>query len=112
MLSDVRSYDQKYSWLEPLVTTKTTIYIHVLYVLHKSFFVLVYLVHFLNSLTNLLTDSFIHFSSATVQKFQGHSTSTTSKSPSVMSCDNPVSPMDTKNSISFFVKFFWVSLEF
>ena len=51
------------TWLEPLVTTKTTIYIQVLYVLHKSFFVLVYLVHFLNSagsLTNHSLDWFIH----------------------------------------------------
>ena len=45
-----------------------------------------------------------------------HSTSTTSKGPTEnskkMSWDNPVSPIDAKNSIVFFVPFFWVSLDF
>ena len=46
MLSDVRSYDQKsYLVTARLInTTKTTIYIYVLYI-HTSFFALVFLVY-------------------------------------------------------------------
>ena len=44
-----------------------------------------------------------------------HSTSTTSKGLSEnlkkMSWDYHVSPIDAKNSVPFFVQFFWVSLD-
>ena len=68
------------------------------------------MIFFFNSHLGLLGSDLFDFAIFHILLYR-HSTSTTSKGHSEnlkkMSWDNPVSPIDAKNSIVFFVAFFW-----